>query len=156
MNGASAKFVIASGVQGGHARASELETLLIALGILALAVATALIFLYLRRRYRRPRPVGDQWQALAVMGELCPHGWQAQITLRGWDAPVPVDAPPSRVPMVELEWTQFEEGADEVALTRRVWTPTIGEGLQTMVENRRTDVALEQTEGAAGEDDQRW
>ena len=35
------------------------------------------------------RPVTDQWQALAVMGELCPHGWQAQITLYGWGAPVP-------------------------------------------------------------------
>jgi hypothetical protein len=95
--------------------------------------------------------VTDEWQALAVMGELCPDGWQAQITLYGWGAPVPDDAPPSRVPLVELEWKQFEQEPGRVAVERRVWAPTIERALQTMVDDRRTDVALEQIEQAAAE-----
>jgi hypothetical protein len=147
---------LASGVQGGHDKAPGYETLLLALFIAVMTAACALIAIYLRRRYRRPKPVADQWQAMAVMGELCVHGWQAQITLYGWGAPVPADAPPSRVPLVELEWKQFEEESGHVAVARRVWAPTIGEALQTMVEDRRTDIALEQIEQAAADEDDAW
>jgi hypothetical protein len=157
MSAVTGGLVMASGVQGGHARASGHETLVVALVIAAMALASLLILLYLRRRYRRSKPVGDQWQALAVMGELCPDGWQAQITLRGWNAPVPADAPPSRVPLVELEWTQFEEDSAQIAVARRVWAPTIGDSLQMMVEDRRTDVTLEQIEQTVtDEDDLSW
>jgi hypothetical protein len=148
-----AALVIASGVQGGHARAPLYETFVIALVITLLALGVAQIATYLRRRYARPKPVSDEWQALAVMGELCPDGWQAQMTLYGWGAPVPDDAPPSRVPLVELEWKQFDEEPGRVAVERRVWAPTIGEALQTMVDDRRTDITLEQIERAAAEDD---
>ena len=102
-------LVLGSGVQGGDAPAPAHETILIVLIIAAMAVAFGLIALYLRRHHRRPKPVTDQWQALAVMGELCADGWQAHITLYGWGAPVPEDAPASRVPLVELEWKQFDE-----------------------------------------------
>lgn len=67
--------VLASGVQGGHARTPGYETLLISLAIAVMAVACVFIAIYLRRRHQRSRPVCDQWQALAVMGELCAHGW---------------------------------------------------------------------------------
>jgi hypothetical protein len=153
---AAGVFVLASGVQGGHDRAPGYETLLIVLFIAAMTAACALIALYLRRRYRRSKPVADQWQAMAVMGELCAHGWQAQITLYGWGAPVPADAPPSRVPLVELEWKQFEQESGQVAVARRVWAPTIGEALQTMVDDRRTDIALEQIEQAVTDEDDAW
>lgn len=150
-------FLIASGAQGGHAHTPGLELLFIALAIIAMAVASVLIFIYLQRRDRRHKPVGDQWQALAVMGELCPHGWQAQITLYGWGAPVPADAPPSHVPLVELEWKQFDEEGGRVTVVRRVWARTIGEALQMMVDDRWTDVSLEQIEQAVnGEDDLWW
>jgi hypothetical protein len=149
-------LVIASGVQGGHARPAPGETLVILALIGALAVASVCIFRYLRRRNMRAKPVVDQWQALTVMGELCPHGWQAQITLYGWGAPVPDDAPPSRVPLVELEWKQFDEEPGSIAVARRVWAPTIASALQTMVEDRRTDVALEQIEQAAQDEDVWW
>lgn len=129
------------------------EALLIALAIIAMAVACALISIHLRRRCRRPRPVADQWQALAVMGELCPHGWQAQITLYGWGAPAPDDAPPSRGALVELEWKRFEEEYGRVVVARRLWAHTIDEALQTMVEDRRTDMTLEQIERAMYEDE---
>jgi hypothetical protein len=156
MSAAGGGFVMASGVQGGHVQAPGYETLLVGLAIAAMAVAAALISMYLRRRYRQPKPVTDQWSALAVMGELCPDGWQAQITLYGWGAPVPADAPPSRVPLVELEWKQFDDEYGRVAVARRVWAPTIGEALGLMVEDRRTDLALEQIERAADEDDVSW
>jgi len=156
MSAAGVVIVLASGVQGGHEQAPGHETLLLVLFIAVMTAACALIAIYLRRRYRRPKPVADQWQAMAVMGELCAHGWQAQITLYGWGAPVPADAPPSRVPLVELEWKQFEEESGHVAVARRVWAPTIGEALQTMVEDRRTDVALEQIEQAVADEDDAW
>jgi hypothetical protein len=152
---AAPAFVLASGVQGGHVPASGHETLLIVLAIAAMVAVCVLIYLYLRRRYR-PKPVTDHWQALAVMGELCPHGWQAQITLYGWGAPVPEDAPASRVPLVELEWKQFDEESGRVAVARRVWAPSIGEALQGMVEDRWTDVTFEQIEQAVAEEEDVW
>jgi hypothetical protein len=152
---AAAILVLAS-YRGGSTYAPLYETFVIVPLIVAMAVGVALIALYVRRRARRPKPVADQWQALAVMGELCPHGWQAQITLYGWGAPVPADAPSSRVPLVELEWKQFEEEFGRVAVARRAWAPTIGEALQMMVEDRRTDLALEQIEQEAADDGETW
>jgi hypothetical protein len=142
--------------RGGHVEASNYETFLIVLAIVGMAAACGAIFVHLRRLYRRPKPVADQWQALAVMGELCAHGWQAQITLYGWGAPVPADAPPSRVPLVELEWKQFEEDSERVAVARRVWAPTISEALEAMVEGRRTDMTFEQIEESATEQGETW
>jgi len=156
MSVAGAALLVASGVQGGHARASGSETLEVVLLIAIMAIASVAIGLALRRRHRRPKPVSDQWQALAVMGELCPHGWQAQITLRGWGAPVPEDAPAWRVPLVELEWKQFEEESGRVAVARRAWARSIPEALQLMVDDRRTDLTLEQIEQAVAEDGDLW
>ena len=100
--------------------------------------------------------MSDQWHALTVMGELCPYGWQAQITLYGWGAPAPPDAPPARAPLVELEWKQFDEEPGRVAVARRVWEHTIAEALQAMVDDRRTDLTLEQIERAAEDDEESW
>ncbi len=156
MRALDAAVVLASGVQGGHAQAPGYETLLVALVIAALSAASVLIFVYVPRRFWRRKPVADQWSALALMGELCPHGWQAEIRLYGWGAPVPADAPSSRVPLVELEWKQFDEESGRVAVARRVWAPTIEEALRTMVEDRRTDFTLEQIERDASEDGDVW
>jgi hypothetical protein len=157
MSPAHAGLLIASGVQGGGAPAPGYETLVIGVLVAAMALATVWIVRHVRRRNRRAKPVGDQWQALAVMGELCPSGWQAQITVYGWGAPVPADAPPARAPLIELEWKQFEEESGRIAVARRVWAPTIGDALQTMVEDRRTDLTLEQIEqAAAAEHDDLW
>ena len=148
-----AALPIASGVQGGgvHPPADEAALLVILIG--ALTIGCLFVGLYLRARARRPHPVvEDQWQALAVMGELCPDGWQAQITLYGWGAPVPDDAPPSRVPLVELEWKQFAPETAGVVVARRVWAPTISDALQLMVQDRQTDITLEEIEQAAGGD----
>jgi hypothetical protein len=148
-------LVIAS-YRGGSTYAPPYETFVIVPLIAAMAVACVLMGRYLSRRDRRPRRASDQWQALAVMGELCPHGCEAQITMRGWGAPVPADAPASRVPLVELEWRQFDEDSGRVVVARRVWAPTIGEALQAMVEDRQTDITLEEIEQAASEDGDGW
>jgi hypothetical protein len=156
MTALSGGIVLASGVQGGHAKATD--AVAVALVIVALAVLAGALYFYMRRRPRRIAPVNDQWRALAVMGEMCPHGWQAQITLYGWGAPVPPDAPPARAPLVQLEWKQFDEEPGRVVVARRVWAPTIERALQSMVDDRRTDVTLEQIEQAAADDDDelRW
>jgi hypothetical protein len=150
-------LIPASGVQGGSpSHPLTQDTLLVALLIAALALIGVAILLYLRRHPRRRKPVTDQWSALAVMGELCPHGWQAQVTVYGWGAPVPDDAPPSRTPLVELEWKQFDEEPGRVVVARRVWAPTIDEALQAMVEDRQTDLSLEQIEQSVAEEDVWW
>jgi hypothetical protein len=154
MSGVGRALVIASGVQGGTAKAHD--ALLVALVIAALAVVAVAILVYTRKRPRRSEPVTDQWRALAMMGELCPHGWKAQITLYGWNAPAPADAPPSRAPLVELEWTLYDEEHGHIAVARRVWARTIPEALQTMIDDRRTDLTLEQIERAAEEQDEVW
>src|SRR6201996_5534829 len=151
MSALSGGIVLASGVQGGHAKATD--AVVVALVIVALALVAAGLIFYLRRRPQRIAPVNDQWRALAVMGEMCPHGWQAQITLYGWGAPVPPDAPPARVPLVELEWKQYDEEPGRVAVARRVWARTIPEALQIMVDDRRTDLTLEEIERAAEADE---
>ncbi|HTA32689.1 MAG TPA: hypothetical protein VK721_04620 [Solirubrobacteraceae bacterium] len=93
--------------------------------------------------------VPGRWQALAVMRELCPHGWRARLTVYGAEAPLPAEAPVSRVPQVGLEWTQFEGEHGRIAVERRLWAPTIGRALQAMVDDRQTDIILEQIEQAA-------
>jgi hypothetical protein len=143
----STALLIASGVQGGNAPASDSETLVIVLLIAVLSLACVSIALYLRRR--RPGPVADQWQALAVMRELCPHGWRARLTVYGSDAALPAEAPVSRARPVALEWTQFESGPAAAEVERHLWARTITEALQAMVEDRRTDLILEQIEQAA-------
>jgi hypothetical protein len=144
---------MAGNAVGGHFQAPGYETVLVALVVVALLAACVLIAISLGRHHPPPKPIANQWQALAVMGELCPHGWQAQITLYGWGAPVPADAPPSRVPPVELEWKQFDEEPRGVEAARRLWAPTIGEALQAMVDARRTDITFEQLERALAEAD---
>ena len=148
--------VMASGVQGGNLRAPGYETVLVALLIAAIAAACVVVALYLARRRRRRRAVTGQWSAVTVMGELCPDGWQAQITLYGWGAPVPVDAPPSRVPLVELEWKQFAEDSRQVVVSRRVWAPTIERALEAMVDDRLTDVRLEEIERSVADGGESW
>jgi hypothetical protein len=151
----NASLLLASGVQGGGAHPAVAHTADLVDGLFilgGLAIVVLLAVLAIRRRRRRPL-VTDQWGALAVMGELCPHGWQAQIVLYGWGAPVPSDAPPSRAPLVELEWKQFDEQPGRVAVSRRAWASTIPEALQAMVEDRRTDLTLEQIEKSAGGED---
>ena len=154
---AAATTTLASGVQGGGPHPPfAYDTPIVALVIVGLTVACGLACAYLIRRRDRNEPVRDQWQAMAVMGELCPDGWDAQLTLYGWGAPIPEDAPASRTPLVELEWRQYAEGSDEAIAVRRAWAPTIELALQKMVDTRRADLALEDIERELSGDRDSW
>jgi hypothetical protein len=147
---------IVEGYRWGSNSAPWLETLAIMLAVAAMAIACVLIFRHVRRREKQRKRVVDQWQTLAVMGELCPRGWQAQITLYGDGAPVPEDAPAARAPLVELEWQQFDGEPRQVIAARHAWARTIGGALQMMVDDRATDLDLEQLGHAGGEQRGTW
>jgi hypothetical protein len=107
------------------------------------------------RRAKRRRVIADagaERRTRALMSELCPHGWRAQITLFGPGDDLPAGAPRGDRARVALDWAELNAEHDRVAVARRVWAPTIAEALEAMVSDRRTDETLEQIEqGAVGE-----
>jgi hypothetical protein len=107
-----------------------------------------------RRRLRAA--ANAELRARAMMDELCPQGWSAQITLlRGPEKP-PSRAPDGQSDWVAVDWTAFEDESRHVAVVRRVWAPTINEALDAMVADRRTDETLQQIEQAAHADGALW
>ncbi|MGO9958832.1 MAG: hypothetical protein ACLP50_23200 [Solirubrobacteraceae bacterium] len=113
-----------------------------------------------RDRRRRLRAAAtSELRARALMSELCPHGWRAQITvLHG--APDPSSDPSHEVTAgperVVLDWTELEDESGRPAVMRRVCAPTIGAALEAMVADRRTDETLEQIERRAVADGALW
>jgi len=106
-----------------------------------------------RARRRQTRAAANaERRARAIMSELCPFGWQAQITLfeTSHNAELPiVERPRPRAP-VALDWAELSaHPTGRPAVMRRVWAPTIAEALQAMVADRQTDEALEQIEQLA-------
>ena len=98
--------------------------------------------------------IGVERRARAIMGELCPHGWRAELTLYEGRA-VTESGDPVRGP-VALDWHELRPGGREPAVVRRVWAPSVVEALEAMVADRRTDVALEQIELRASADGASW
>ncbi|MFZ0091549.1 MAG: hypothetical protein WAL63_18730 [Solirubrobacteraceae bacterium] len=106
-----------------------------------------------RDRRRRLRDAANaERRTRAIMGELCPHGWQAQITVIADTG----DGRPSGHAPVALDWAELTDDDGRPAVTRRVWAPTIGEALDAMVADRRTDETLEQIEHRAVADGITW
>src|ERR1700749_3853422 len=109
-----------------------------------------------RHRRLRDRAAAEE-RARAMMSELCPFGWRAQITLFA-DAD-PNDhrplTPDGRRAQVALDWTELREGS-RPAVMRRVWALTVAEALEAMVADRRTDETLEQIERGAVADGALW
>jgi hypothetical protein len=110
-----------------------------------------------RAKRRRLRAAATaETRARALMGELCPHGWRAQITLLDAgeeQVPTAADGQPARV---ALDWTELEDASGRPAVMRRVWAPSIGAALDAMVADRRTDETLEQIEHGAVADGALW
>lgn len=148
---------VADSFRWGSSHAPWYETVAILCASAVMVLVCALTLVYLRRRDWRSRPVGDQWSALAVMGDLCPDGWLARITLRGGTGPTFGDRPSPGPRSVELEWRQFDGPSGRVVAARRLSAPTIAAAMQAMVEDRSTDMTLEEIEQAAAErDDLVW
>jgi hypothetical protein len=89
-----------------------------------------------------------------MMEELCPSGWQAQVTLYS-AAGLPSDAPANAGGLVSVTWLELgaDEDEDELPVARRLWASTISDGLAAMVEDRCADELLEQIEWPASIDD---
>jgi hypothetical protein len=85
----------------------------------------------------------------ALMSELCPHGWRAQITMFGESDELPPGAPKDRRARVALDWAEIEDETGDVAVVRRVWAASVAEALEAMVADRRMDETLEQIERGA-------
>jgi hypothetical protein len=118
---------------------------------------------WLSERRRLRAAANAEVRARALMSELCPHGWQAQITLFGSDEErpgsheeQPSPAPSAERARVALDWTELQVPGGRPAVMRRVWAPTIGEALDAMVADRRTDETLEQIEQGAVADGALW
>ena len=116
--------------------------------------ARAAVGTRLRRWRRVGSEVGAERRARAMMGELCPHGWRAELTLYEGRAATE-SGDPVRAP-VALDWYELRPGGEEAAVVRRVWGATVVEALEAMVADRRTDVALEQIELRASADGASW
>jgi hypothetical protein len=101
-----------------------------------------------RHRRSLKGPVGSaELRARSLMSELCPHGWRAQLTLLAPGDELPPDAPRGERPRVALDWAELGERG-EIVVARRVWAASIGEALDAMVADRRTDETLERIERA--------
>jgi hypothetical protein len=119
------------------------------------AARTRAAFAAWRHRRRRIRAAATaERRARAMMSELCPHGWRAQITLYEGRAHQDNGEPVRGA--VALDWFELRAGGGEPAVMRRVWAGTIGEALEAMVADRRTDETLEQIELRASADGALW
>jgi hypothetical protein len=108
------------------------------------------------RRQRLRAAASAELRARALMSELCPHGWRAQITMfAGADEDLPVGAGGAPA-TVALDWTELQDDSGRPAVMRRVWAPTIGEALEAMVADRRTDETLERIEQGAVAEGALW
>jgi hypothetical protein len=160
----SAAIPALPGVQIAHLQSGDGWSTVGVVGVVAVILAfagacTGLFALGVRRARRRGVEIDDECSARAAMDELCPHGWQAQITMYGSSAPAPADAPAAHRPRVSLDWAELSDGPlgpGRVAVVRRVWAPTITTALARMVEDRCTDATLEEIERAGKADEQDW
>jgi hypothetical protein len=112
---------------------------------------------YWRSKRRRARAAAHaEVRARALMSELCPHGWRAQITLLQTGDAELAGAPNRARACVALDWMELEPESGRPAVMRRVWAATISEALDAMVADRRTDETLEQIEHGAAADGAWW
>jgi hypothetical protein len=116
---------------------------------------TRAAFLAWRGRRRRIRAAATaELRARAMMSELCPYGWRAQITLYEGQSHQDNGEPVRGA--VALDWFELSAVGGQPAVMRRVWAGSIGEALEAMVMDRRTDETLEQIELRASADGALW
>jgi hypothetical protein len=104
-----------------------------------------------RRRWLHAAAMGEL-RARAMMDELCPHGWQAEITLYSSAEELPEDAPDPEHTRVHLDW----EALHEPTVSRRLWGESVNQALEAMVADRVTEDTLHQIEQQALADGISW
>jgi hypothetical protein len=144
----------ASAASRSLAVVAQLELALV--GAVLLVLAGLLLARELRRWRTRHRPHSHEVRARALMGELCPNGWQAQLTLYSSGSTAPPGSQRTAGELVALDWSELPDERGELPPIRRVWAPTITDALAAMVQDRRTDEVLERIERSAGADDDPW
>jgi hypothetical protein len=149
---------------GAHPTPANLLQPLAAVG-LSLAVGGGLIVVLTlivrrtRRAMARNRKLHAdataERRARAMMDELCPHGWRAELALLGArdERPEQLQDHPD---WVVLDWVEHGGGAAGAGRVRRVVAPTIAAALDAMVADRLTDETLRQIEQSALDDGARW
>ena len=125
------------------------------LGPVAPRVRRALVSRIARRRRMRAA-ANAELRARAMMDELCPHGWQAQMTLFRTSEGPSGETPEGHRDSVALDWTAFEDERSGPGVVRRVWARTISEALDAMVADRHTDETLRHVEQDALADGAVW
>jgi hypothetical protein len=95
-------------------------------------------------------------RARAMMSELCPYGWHARVTLLEGAVDPDSNLAGGARPRVALDWTELSHEDGRPAVMRRVWADSIGQALDAMVADRRTDETLEQIEQGAVADGALW
>ncbi len=108
-----------------------------------------------RRRRRLHAAATAELRSRAQMDELCPYGWQAQITVFSSAAELPPEAPNPLVTRVMLDWAPLGPGSATFA-ERRVWAESIRLALEAMVADRVTDETLQEIEARALADGAEW
>jgi hypothetical protein len=107
------------------------------------------------RRIRRRRlhsAATAELRARAMMDELCPHGWQAEIVMYSSAEELPEEAPDPDHVRVHLDW----EALHEQTVSRRVWAQDVHQALEAMVADRVTEDTLHQIEQQALADGISW
>jgi hypothetical protein len=132
----------------------------VAVPLLGVVLSGAWRLLRARRgRHRRLEAAAHaEARARAMMSELCPHGWRAQITLfadGNTDDHRPLTRDGRRA-QVALDWMELSDASGRPAIMRRVWATTMVEALEAMVADRRTDETLERIERGAVADGALW
>jgi hypothetical protein len=113
----------------------------------------------LRSRIAKRRRLYAAWgaelRARAMMDELCPYGWNAQITVGQSNDPQEGGSA-NQGAQVSVEWTAYEADRYRPAVRRRVYAPSINEALDAMVADRCTDETLERIERASLAEGESW
>ncbi len=106
----------------------------------------------LSRTRRLRAAAGAELRARAMMDELCPNGWRAQIVMFSSAEELPPEAPDPEQTRVLLDWAAVGESS----VVRRVWAPDVKHALDAMVADRVTDETLQQIEQRALSDGAVW
>lgn len=118
----------------------------VAVPLLGVAVSSGEGLRFWRRRRGDHPTAAAESRAQAMMSELCPHGWRAQVTVQG---------DPDRR-RVAIDWAELSADGGEPVVSRRVWGSTLSEALDAMVSDRRMDETLERIEQGAVARGARW
>jgi hypothetical protein len=103
-------------------------------------------------RRRLLAAANSESSARAMMDELCPDGWHAEIVLFSSASELPLQAPNPERTRVQLDWKELNDSAE----LRRIWARDLKSALEAMVADRITEETLQRIEQQALADGANW